>query len=272
MSIESAVVIVPIYRDFLTPAEKYSLSNTSAILSNWDMYALVPNRLVGWMEQYRENNGFRFKICDFPDEFFISTQSYNRLMLSRSFYEKFSDYDYMLLVQLDALVLRDELKYWCNKGFSYIGAPWFKGFERPESPFAFMGVGNGGFSLRRISHFTKALKFPIYISNFINNLIRNPLDLIALLRTMKSEFFFMRGREGYGIEYNEDVYWGQIAANNFAHIDIPSPAEAMKFSFEVMPEYLYRLNGFSLPFGCHAWEKYSPDFWRKFYFQSDLPY
>ena len=38
--------------------------------------------------------------------------------------------------------------------------------------------------------------------------------------------------------------------------------QAIKFSFEVMPSYLYKLNNNVLPFGCHAFEKYESDFWK----------
>lgn len=45
----------------------------------------------------------------------------------------------------------------------------------------------------------------------------------------------------------------------------PAPPEvAMKFSFEVHPEVLYELNDKQLPFGCHAYLKYNPEFWKKF--------
>ena len=32
--------------------------------------------------------------------------------------------------------------------------------------------------------------------------------------------------------------------------------------FELEPRYLYNLNQKKLPFGCHAWEKHEPDFWK----------
>jgi len=40
--------------------------------------------------------------------------------------------------------------------------------------------------------------------------------------------------------------------------------EALGFAFENVPEELYKLNNDQLPFGCHAYEKYSPEFWAKF--------
>ena len=45
---------------------------------------------------------------------------------------------------------------------------------------------------------------------------------------------------------------------------IPSPKDAINFSFESNPELLYKMNNECLPFGCHAWEKYGKHFWKQF--------
>ena len=88
-------------------------------------------------------------------------------MLSNFFYSAFREYDYMLLYQLDAFVFKNELLYWCNKNYDYIGAPWiaskqtllkkielqFKSKRKQKRAEIFFKVGNGGFSLRRIQKF-----------------------------------------------------------------------------------------------------------------------
>lgn len=46
---------------------------------------------------------------------------------------------------------------------------------------------------------------------------------------------------------------------------IPNCEEAINFSFECSPKYLYELTGDRLPFGCHAWQKHDYDvFWKNF--------
>jgi hypothetical protein len=101
----------------------------------------------------------------FPDHYFKSVFGYNRLMLTASFYERFSHSKFILIYQLDAYVFRDELLYWCSKDYDYIGAPWIttpnKGFKKVLSLFdskkkkarseIFYKVGNGGFSLRKVN-------------------------------------------------------------------------------------------------------------------------
>ena len=71
-------------------------------------------------------------------------------MLSSEFYRRFSKFEYILIYQLDAFVFKDQLNYWCKKGYDYIGAPWFEGFHLTKTGVNIIGVGNGGFSLRRV--------------------------------------------------------------------------------------------------------------------------
>ncbi len=66
----------------------------------------------------------------FNNEYFNGVSGYNKLMLSREFYLRFKNYEYILIYQLDAYVFRDELDYWCGQGYDYIGAPWiFKNYR-----------------------------------------------------------------------------------------------------------------------------------------------
>ena len=62
----------------------------------------------------------------------------------------------------------------------------------------------------------------------------------------------------------EDHFWGLEAPKNLSWFRIPDPATASRFATEINPDQLYEMNGQALPFGCHAWEKYNPVFWRKF--------
>lgn len=62
----------------------------------------------------------------------------------------------------------------------------------------------------------------------------------------------------------EDEFWGLIVPRYFKWFNVARPEEALRFSFEVLPEELLKLNNNELPFGCHAWEKYDPSFWKKF--------
>src|SRR5437667_4055647 len=98
-----------------------------------------------------------------PSRWLANVRAYNRLKILPFLYRRYSGYEYMLTYELDAFVFKDELEYWCEKGWDYIGAPWFEGYDHatPSSPL--IGVGNSGFSLRRISTMLRVMRSWRYI-------------------------------------------------------------------------------------------------------------
>ena len=65
----------------------------------------------------------------FNDTYFESIYGYNQLMLNVEFYEAFSK-KYILIYQTDAFIFKDDLNYWCEKDYDYIGAPWIRSKEK----------------------------------------------------------------------------------------------------------------------------------------------
>ena len=203
-----------------------------------------------------------FKIESFDDDYFKDINGYNRLMLSPVFYERFLDYDFILIHQLDAFVFKDELKYWCRKGYDYIGAPWltdpFEGTASQKKQYGkelrkvyhenskqdgipvdaqfFNRVGNGGFSLRRVKKFYK----------------------ICLKEQQRIMFYNEHSGHHF---FNEDVFWSLEVNRKRRQLRIPEYTEAVYFSVEFKPEYAFELTGGQLPFACHAWDL-EPDFWK----------
>jgi hypothetical protein len=97
-------------------------------------------------------------------------------------------------------------------------------------------VGNGGFSLRRVSIFAEyCIKFKPLIDDFIN---------------AKDPYWF-----------NEDVFWSIELNRKKSRLKIPPAKKALQFAFETYPERALILNSNKLPFGCHAWDK-NLDFWK----------
>lgn len=227
----------------LTPAEQVGARQCLAALKAHPIVAVAPEGL----ELPRELR--RLPAERFPAGCFASVRDYNRLMLSPEFYERFSAHEYLLIHQLDAFVFRDELREWCAKGYDYLGAPW-RGVQFPDSgewsellrPFLPPGsaekwrgrtrVGNGGLSLRRVETLRKTL-----------------IQLAPV-------------RKAWG-DRHEDAFWGIAARLCLPESEyrLPSEEEAMPFAWETKPEECYRLLG-RLPFGCHAWDKVAPAFWR----------
>lgn len=210
----------------------------------------------------------------FPDEYFASARNYGRLTLSSEFYEAFADYEYILVYHLDALVFSDELEGWCDEGFDYIGAPWLKRTFDPGCSVqdGFAGVGNGGFSLRRVSAMLSVLRSPrkaVDPIKYWNKHYGSRSALVRLLNLPKRYLLHLRRfngveRELAGITYNEDLYWAYRAKwfnpdFRFAPVDV-----ALRFAFEEEPRFCFERNDHVLPFGCHAWPKYDRAFWEPY--------
>lgn len=236
------VVVIPCYKKTLGINETASLQQGLRILGSHDVRVLLPEGMMP-PPQFRDIAPERF-----PARFFTNIQGYNDLLLSSEFYERFAAWDYMLIYQLDAWVFRDELLHWCKRGFDYIGAPWGGvGFLQkwrankklpvvsrwPRQARFLCGydfrAGNGGFSLRHTGNFSRILQ-------------RHPTAAA-------------------GWEKNEDLFWAFHARKLDRRFRVASENDAMYFAIETEPrDYFARMKG-RLPFGCHAWEKYGPDFW-----------
>ncbi|MDA9006526.1 hypothetical protein N9J36_02800 [Litoricola sp.] len=201
----------------------------------------------------------RTRGISFDPKFFKSTRSYSRLLCSKHFYQRFSRYEYILIVQLDALLLKSDIASWCDKQYSYIGAPWFEGFSNPTSPLKLAGVGNGGFSLRYVDHCLRVFDRIRYLPSYRSTrLIHGHKKISSMLNDLIAISNF------YPLIYPvEDVFWGAVVPDNLPWFKVPSPTVAAHFSFEVAPRYLFQLNKGQLPLGCHAWERYDADFWNE---------
>lgn len=256
-----AAVVVPLYKESMTEAEAFSFRTTLTVLSKHDIYVICPERLRDYFTVLQQNTSLEFGVEYFKNEYFSGIPGYNNLLMSIDLYRRFGSYEYILIVQTDALVFSDQLNEWCDCNYSYIGAPWFKSQEYPELPLIFLGVGNGGFSLRKVRDFIRVLSSPRYIPNVM---VKSPLRFYEIrqwLRIVKHHLLFAYNFSPLHPVVNEDAFWGLLVSARCAFFSVPKPEDAIPFAFEVAPEYLFELNGRRLPFGCHAWEKYNPQFW-----------
>ena len=245
---KDCAVVIPIYKLPLPEGELYVLKRNLLTLKNWPVVFILPSRLSAeW--QASPSISTLGTASFFPDRYFNSVDGYNELLLNIRFYWRFRAFQKILICQLDAIAVSDELQYWCDKPFSYIGAPWVDGFSVPTLPYKLLGVGNGGFSLRRIAHFLRLLSIP--------RVIRTEGGSPALIPPSKWVFF---GRKIRGPIVQEDAFWS-LMKDTYPWFTTPDPQTALKFSFEVAPRHMFELNGHRMPFGGHAWEKYDPEFW-----------
>jgi hypothetical protein len=265
------VIIIPVYKSNLDDSELFSLNQLILTLGDFTIYFIKPHALS--LKNYPENN---IKVLSFEDKYFDSVKGYNELLTSLFFFKKFRHFTHMLIYQLDALVFKNELLMWSNKEYDYIGAPWFKGYSSGEYPQDIIGVGNGGFSLRKINKsisILMRLKFVILIfkiQNKLNLLFRKQINGLSYIQVKLYQIFKINNDSIYLEKilnqdyFNEDGFWSIWIANTFKDFKVASIEDSIKFSFEVNPETLYLLNNSILPFGCHGWMKYDyKTFWVK---------
>ncbi len=275
---KTVTVIIPVYLTSLSQDEELSFRRTLKILKGYPITLICPKSLnLSVYEELAEKENKKIYTERFNDNYFNGIEGYNRLMLSYEFYHRFESYEYILICQLDAYIFKDELLKWCEKGYDYIGAPLIGRYE--DTVFSDnMRVGNGGLSLRKVNtymQFFQSKKNVFTIKQIADRiqLGKKPYTriFVLLLMTLGWKNKPVSVAKGWtynvtkGWTYNEDDFWSGLLANSNYSLSMPSPTEAMQFSFERFPSELYELNHHQLPFGCHAWKKYQYEsFWSKF--------
>lgn len=255
-------VVIPIYKEELTTYEIISLQQCYSILWNYPIVFVCPKNMEsGKFYQSQKSKG-QFVFLDNAN--FESIITYNHMLLSVWFYELFKAYKYILIYQLDCFVFKDDLMLWVDKGYSYIGAPWFKWNSANGNSDELIGVGNGGFSLRRVQDCIILLKSSKKINSIKILLDRkresNKMHFwAASLKRYWRSYSFNTVKNDFSI--NEDKIFS-LASMRFQNFKIPLPSEALSFAFEKQPNKLYKINGNQLPFGCHAWERNELNFYK----------
>lgn len=222
MKKDEVVIVVPVYKEWRDSTEKLSLEQLYRVLGTYNIYFVAPKKMHSFLEGKNLNN-----IC-FDDNFFMNTRTYSELLLSDLFYKNFSNYEYMLIYQLDAFVFKDDLLGFCEMGYDYIGAPLPK-IRCAEWRTINARVGNGGFSLRRISSVRR---------------------VIADLSTICSDSYIKESCYKY-----EDLFFGYCGARNDVDFSVPDVKTALKFAVDDNVSHIYQHLDTQLPFGCHRWSK-----------------
>lgn len=230
-------IVVPIYRE-PTPAEKISLHQLYDVTQRkYDIYFIKPNSFDIRQVQKAFNTGQDACVCFndicFADDYFTSTESYSKLLETYDFWKTFHEYEYVYIYQLDCYLIKDNLEYWCNLGFDYVGAPIVSPNANWKNTPA---IGNGGFSLRKVSKFIE---------------LTNPNS------------WFIK-KYGKNLQNNkwlkfEDLYFLQ-ECGEFIKIDTPVFQHATQFAWDMNPDVIYKLTQ-ELPMCIHAFDKNIP-FWK----------
>ncbi|MBQ8019346.1 MAG: hypothetical protein IJ263_02995 [Paludibacteraceae bacterium] len=249
-------IVVPIYKLPLSPDDRICLNQLFKVMTGYDIYAVFPENLdiTDVCEEYP------LLKSSMESSHFSSLRSYNKLVLSRSFYDAFSNYKYILINQLDTYIFKDELCKWANSGFDYVGAPFVPDKNKYWSPLRrlwcklnfylrrykgtnphhsqWYQVGNGGLCLRNVSKFQNITK---KYKHQIEDDLSDEKDF-----------------------YPEDL-WLSFELKDDDRLKTPDWKTALLFSIECSPQKCMDIIGNKLPFGTHAWtlDKHRP-FWEKY--------
>ncbi len=263
------IILIIAHKAELTDTEAASLKQCYRILGNYHIKLICPTGLD--TSVYHAINPKADVV--FIDPKWQSTyKMFNELKKDRLLYDMFREYRYLLFYELDAWIFSDQLEYWCNTGYDYVGAPWFKGWHNAIPSMEIIGVGNGGLSLRNIKTHLRILKRISILKRIRTFWFRSKLQLIIGFGiVLRLPFWSFKSQQPMQLnqlfsppDCNEDYFWCFHVGRIFKDYRLASVKDAIRFSFEVNPSYLYELNNSELPFGCHAWKKYEPEFWRRF--------
>ena len=267
-------MVIPIYKVMPDTVEKISLGRVLNVLKLYDIIFVYPKSLsLNFYLDFFEGFNFYPNFKSFNDDYFNGIAGYNKLMLSYEFYERFAQYDYMLLYQLDAIVFSDQLDYWCDQGYDYIGAPWFEHYGENNSKFRMSRyAGNGGLSLRKVDSTLELLRRAEGVQY-------NPLKEQKFLEKrwyLKAFFMYLTRRMTLREAIDrrplfEDAVISKYLPDYFSDYRVAPPDVASKFAFECYPSYLYKINNDELPFGCHAFLRHEPEFWEEVFDAQGIP-
>ena len=264
------IVVIPTHKGTMSPEEERSFKNTLNVLQNWDIALVLPLGISpNYYEEIREKEKLQFEIITLGPNWMGSIERYNDMALSSKFYQLFEAYKYILICHLDAWVFRDELQMWIDKGYHYIGAPWFLPKEKVHTPLESIMCpqgGNGGFSLRKIDkmiELTSNLKHSLNSSLFFRGvlyLLKNKrFDLLKIF--VKACWGVLRDADSYQKKFNiyEDAMFSVFYSLLDKTFSVAPAREAMYFATEVHSEEILKTKlKWQLPFAIHGYDKYFP--------------
>lgn len=259
-------VVIPVYKRELAWNEEISFRQALHVLGSHSIIMVCPETLD--MSVYitiaKEYNKTIYRES-FEDKYFVNIAGYNRLLLAEEFYQRFVQYEYILIAQLDTYVFKDELDLWCAKRYDYVGAPLFGN----QMDVNYASVGNGGLSLRRIGayvNYFNGKKLVIPRTRISKRIHFSAKPYTRWLVWLLMAFGWRNKPHSYAdyYEWNEDVFWSlNLNGTNYEQVK-PKVQEALEFAWERFPSEIYKHVG-HLPMGCHAWEKYEYEtFWKKY--------
>ncbi|MBT8530717.1 hypothetical protein G6708_07015 [Polynucleobacter paneuropaeus] len=226
-------IVIPIYKKDFNEMELFSIAHSLKILSKYSAVFVHPYSLS---LDYFKKNFSKVSFIGFPDSYFSSVAAYNQLCYNPDFYKSFLEIDKILLLQPDAIIIKDELEAWLSKDYDYIGSP---------------ECINCNYGLAEIPPFSE-LKFlaPIILNGLNGGLsLRNPsafIEAISEYPNLTSIF------KNYGGGIGEDIFFSVLGRVS-KKFKVPNEIIASKFSLTGDFSGWQRFNSGAVPMGFHRW-------------------
>lgn len=262
-------IIVPVFKTFneLSNNEIEGLRNNFEILKLFPKYIISPISLCAHNESYFQKSRLDVERVEyFENSYFENIKGYNRLLTNSDFYNRFVNFDYVFICQLDVWIFYDRIQDYCSLNRSYIGGICFSGFDEKNNwnIEQILGAINGGASLRKVSDHIKLLRESSQWGGWLNLQEKiskyEGLNIIEAFRIVRNNKTKNVIKYLIDLGFNEDfvLYLASQYVNEFTVGD--SKMEAIKlFSWDAAPWILFD-NIRKLPMAAHAW------------FRTDYPY
>lgn len=263
-------VMIPMHKPEPSSEEKVALIQCQKILGEHPIYLLHPE---GMNIQIYQSIFPSLKSLTAPVETMASIAAYNKLMISPFIFNALASHSHLLIHEPDAIILKNDLDFWCEQDFDYIGAPWFASDE--VGNLQLKATGNFGLSLINL----KAAN-SLFAHNsrwFSPSMIVR--DLLRGLRGQRG--MFKRAIKAIGSSgklssahhlYHDhcDIFWSYLVPKVAPQFRIAPPERAIHFSWEKNPGKCFEICQGKLPFGIHAWPKYDQTFIKPLLIQSGV--
>ena len=126
-----------------------------------------------------------------------------------------------------------------------------------------MGIGNGGFSLRKVKSCLRAMRLSADPRRSFLAARRRARPGDAPWEIFRRVLIFWQCRAS-SYQLNEDQFWSDAAPFYDPDFRVPTPEIGVQFAFETGPRNCFEITGRKLPFGCHAWARYDREFWKPY--------
>lgn len=247
-------IIIPVYKDVIDKFEQASLQKCCLTLDKYEIFLVTHDAVI--LKEYLEICP-KAKVKYFNKKYFNNIEGYNKLMLNLNFYKAFLNFEYIMIYQLDALILKNDIEEWLDKEYDYIGAPW-KSITSSGICDNLTQSGNGGLSLRKVKSFVSVLRTFNTIYTF-SYLLNRAISTKKPIQVLKAVLYFLFSNNFYyrlnNFDKNEDLFWGIIVPRKVKTFKIPNPKVAANFSIDTDVQYWLSMIQPKLPTGIHAFNK-----------------